>query len=172
MLDFVKLQPFKYYYCFDVNHNNVEKTIVKYTNIDFSLTVWPNANSLIYNNINFIQHMVNNMIDLNKFEGTTTNPYTIFNKAAKYYKSGLCIIDGGYKLSFQDIYNIPNRSDKDLYKKYYKIQNYLRSIYGDNKYFNTVKYYDKMFYCLLIMKHQKIIPKCVFKFKIIPFIYN
>lgn len=62
-----------------------------------------------------------------------------------------------------------------LYKKvvrYYKFQQYLQSILKIKHPKNIPRYYHKMNLLMLITKHQKIVPKCVLLYVIIPFVYS
>jgi hypothetical protein len=158
--------------------DNIVNNITKYTNIDFSMTAWPDADEFgeFYKNKKIIKHLANNIIDLDKKELSSYHydPYTFLQKiyAQDYCKLTEYVINAGCNLTIQSHNymktincNKARNLQKCLLKEY--ILDKSNCILK-----NTIKYYDTMQIMLLVMKVQKILPKMVIKYKIIPFIYN
>ena len=154
---------------------DIEK-LIKYTNIDFGSPkiYWDYASDEKYANKKLMLHLMKNIINLNTYEKYNLVPFTIFQKAS-HCDLNLEILEHllnyGYILNDIDI----DRA-KHVYKpyitRYYKFQQYLQSILKIKHPKNIPRYYHKMNLLMLITKHQKIVPKCVLLYVIIPFVYS
>jgi len=158
--------------------------ITKYTNIDFSITSWPPAlgdiNLGIYKNDTIVKHLADNIINLNveeqsKIDNKNEN-YTLLQKVLNNNNTDLIyyVVDAGCNL-YLDIYKKFMDSIHLLsYLKDFQLYIFNNFIFKDTNFIfkNTHKYYYMIQTMLLIIKHQKVMPNVLIKFKIIPFIYS
>jgi len=150
--------------------------ITKYTNIDYSMTCWPIYNHSVYNNENLIKHLADNIIDINakEYSGAVVS-FTLLEKLGSSSPINLAyyIIDCGCNLHSNLHVNYINYNKILKFKKLQQFI-YKNCIFKNNDFIfkNTCKYYNTMPIMLLIMKSQKILPKTIIKYKIIPFIYS
>ena len=156
-------------------------TIMKCKNIDFGHVNWFGGlfSAKPTTDYNFMEHLANNIIDINVHDNNTTDFHTFMTGVADM---------GNPKLL---IYMINNRwlSNRDFcvtpgYKCYIenrpklqqskKLVNYLTnvSLGKFEGYRNTEKYYNMIHTMLLIMKVQKKVPTSIVKHLITPFIYQ
>jgi len=170
------------------NHRWFRDNITNYKNIDFGITVWPYSNNSIYNDQYILKHLCNNIIDINKSQHLNDiSKYDIFCKVYEHNKINIrenfmknCekltyIINSGYYIYFAKDRLLCDFDYKNI-KKYYnhiiKLQKYLYNIFNIYKFKNTIKYYDKIYLILWLMKYQKILPNVLLKYKILLFIYT
>lgn len=179
LIDFCKYPP---------NEVVAANSILNYTNLDFSIDVWPqknfSGNDSIYNDITILKHICDNIIDIHVTPQNST--YCLLSKAGDYYntlddsKYKLCIeyvINSGYYLYlFKRPRLLYNGALLDSYvDKYKNHQKYVKDLVLDNNNYypkNIIKYNDKLILLLWILKYQNILPKVLINHTITPFVYT
>ena len=169
------------------NHRWFRNNIINYKNIDFGITVWPYSNNTVYNDYYVIKHICDNIIDINASQyPNDVSEYDIFCKVYEHKKlnnpcdfnrnSNLLsyIINSGYYIKFSkkrflceyDYCHLKIQCGHVI-----KLQKYLNSIFNIYTFRNTIKYYNKIYLLLWLMKYQRKIPNVLLKYKIMLFVY-
>ena len=195
MLEFTKVftkgQSMKKY------RNHIE-TIMKCKNIDFGHVNWVDCSRQLYNEVECMIHIIDNIIDVNTHDYNHTQSYTFFAKILHYscntdiihymFNNG-CINNESFRRYYEFLSSFNNLYRQAFcqccpHKHFDKLTRYLTKV-SLNKfkgYYNIEKYYDMMTTMLLILKaQQKMIhirstlpnlPITIIKHLIIPFIYQ
>ena len=161
------------------------ETIIKCRNINFGYTNWIYLDSSFYDEENYMEHIIDNIIDINVDDNADMGQYSLFVKIIHYSRNPLVIhymFNNGY-VNYSCFENYFGKLCYTYHKSYCKccphkqfdkLVNYLTKI-SLNKfkgYYNIEKYYDMMTTMLLILKTQRLLPTAVVKHLIIPFVYQ
>ena len=172
-----------------INDNDIE-IMMKCKNIDYGHVSWWTYKDF-YSNIQYVTHIVDNIIDINKYDNNNEHSFTYFTKILSYYNSSHTI---HYVLNNgcvnEESFNIYQKLSSRIHdrfcaccphKLFDKLTSYLTkvSLNRFKGYYNIEKYYDMIYIMLLIMKAQQklshtgsTLPSAVIKHLIIPFIYQ
>ena len=175
-----------------VNYYDIE-TIMNCKNIEFGYVNWDNLFCVsVHYNIDFMNHITNNIINVNAHDNDNIQSYTFFTRVIRYGQFSNMVhnmLNNGYinDESFEKYHSHDWLAECKIFckccphKKYDKLVNYLTKV-SLNKfkgYYNIEKYYDMIHTMLLILKvYPKLshieftLPSTIIKHLIIPFIYR
>ena len=185
MLEFTDVFPKGYSMSYNTNKlkmGSMKETVMKCKNIDFGHVSWV----LECDNIEYMVHIIDNIIDVNVNDNNCEAYYSFFNKIMRFSTTPYIIhymLNNGYinNKSFNDYYDCLRFTGRPIFckccphKEFDKLTNYLTEVSFNRfkGYYNIEKYYDMAYIVLLILKVQsKNLPSTIIKHLIIPFIYQ